>query len=152
AGARREIADYGGSTRRRGAPATARDDALLCPDKTRRERRTRHFLSPPSGIISGPAGSAWTGAKHSRLTGLPDYQRCWRGARPPTAGVSGHGAGHDLARGHGRATFGLRRAARGLERLQEGIPFRPINTRPGGGICASIAEMAAYMRFHLDPV
>jgi CubicO group peptidase (beta-lactamase class C family) len=32
------------------------------------------------------------------------------------------------------------------------VPVRPINTRPGGGICASIAEMAEYMRFQLDPV
>lgn len=39
-----------------------------------------------------------------------------------------------------------------LEGVQRRIPVRPINTRPGGGICASITEMAAYMRFHLDPV
>jgi CubicO group peptidase (beta-lactamase class C family) len=32
------------------------------------------------------------------------------------------------------------------------VAVRPINTRPGGGICASIAEMAEYMRFQLDPV
>ncbi|HEY3908469.1 MAG TPA: serine hydrolase [Stellaceae bacterium] len=32
------------------------------------------------------------------------------------------------------------------------VAVRPINTRPGGGICASIAEMARYMRFQLDPV
>jgi CubicO group peptidase (beta-lactamase class C family) len=36
-----------------------------------------------------------------------------------------------------------------LDGVQRRIPVRPINTRPGGGICASIAEMAAYMRFHL---
>jgi CubicO group peptidase (beta-lactamase class C family) len=35
---------------------------------------------------------------------------------------------------------------------QRRIPVRPINARPAGGICASIAEMAAWMRFHLDPV
>jgi CubicO group peptidase (beta-lactamase class C family) len=39
-----------------------------------------------------------------------------------------------------------------LDGEQRRIPVRPINTRPGGGICASIAEMAEYMRFHLDPV
>jgi CubicO group peptidase (beta-lactamase class C family) len=32
------------------------------------------------------------------------------------------------------------------------IPLRLIYARPAGGICASIAEMAAWMRFHLDPV
>ena len=32
------------------------------------------------------------------------------------------------------------------------IPLRPIYARPAGSICASIAEMAAWMRFHLDPV
>jgi CubicO group peptidase (beta-lactamase class C family) len=31
------------------------------------------------------------------------------------------------------------------------VPVRPINARPGGGICASIAEMAEYVRFQLDP-
>jgi CubicO group peptidase (beta-lactamase class C family) len=39
-----------------------------------------------------------------------------------------------------------------LDGVQRRIPARPINTRPGGGICASIAEMTAYMRFHLDPI
>jgi CubicO group peptidase (beta-lactamase class C family) len=39
-----------------------------------------------------------------------------------------------------------------LDGEQRRIPVRPINTRPGGGICASIDEMAHYMRFHLDPV
>jgi hypothetical protein len=39
-----------------------------------------------------------------------------------------------------------------VDGAQRRIPVRPINTRPGGGICASVAEMAAYMRFHLDPV
>jgi CubicO group peptidase (beta-lactamase class C family) len=39
-----------------------------------------------------------------------------------------------------------------LDGVKRRIPVRPINTRPGGGICASITEMAAYMRFHLDPV
>jgi CubicO group peptidase (beta-lactamase class C family) len=39
-----------------------------------------------------------------------------------------------------------------LDGVQRRIPVRPINARPGGGICASIAEMAAYMRFHLDPI
>jgi CubicO group peptidase (beta-lactamase class C family) len=32
------------------------------------------------------------------------------------------------------------------------IAVRPIYARPAGSICASIAEMAAWMRFHLDPV
>jgi CubicO group peptidase (beta-lactamase class C family) len=31
------------------------------------------------------------------------------------------------------------------------IPLRLIYARPAGGICASIAEMAAWLRFHLDP-
>jgi CubicO group peptidase (beta-lactamase class C family) len=31
------------------------------------------------------------------------------------------------------------------------IPVRPIHTRPSGSICASIADMASYLRFHLDP-
>jgi CubicO group peptidase (beta-lactamase class C family) len=31
------------------------------------------------------------------------------------------------------------------------IPVRPIHTRPSGSICASIADMASYVRFHLDP-
>ena len=39
-----------------------------------------------------------------------------------------------------------------LDGVQRRIPVRPINTRPGGGVCASIADMAAYLRFHLDPV
>jgi CubicO group peptidase (beta-lactamase class C family) len=39
-----------------------------------------------------------------------------------------------------------------LDDVQRRIPVRPINMRPGGGICAAIREMAAYMRFHLDPV
>ena len=39
-----------------------------------------------------------------------------------------------------------------LDGEQRRIPLRPINTRPGGGICASIAEMAEYMRFQLYPV
>jgi hypothetical protein len=32
------------------------------------------------------------------------------------------------------------------------IPIRLINARPAGSICASIAEMIAWMRFHLEPV
>jgi hypothetical protein len=32
------------------------------------------------------------------------------------------------------------------------IPVRPIYARPARSICASIAEMAAWMRLHLDPV
>ncbi len=39
-----------------------------------------------------------------------------------------------------------------LDGGQRRILVRPINTRPGGGICASIGEMAAYVGFHLDPV
>ncbi len=39
-----------------------------------------------------------------------------------------------------------------LDDVQRRIPVRPINTRPGGGVCASIADMAAYLRFHLDPL
>jgi Domain of unknown function (DUF3471)/Beta-lactamase len=31
------------------------------------------------------------------------------------------------------------------------IPVRPIHTRPSGSICASIADMASYVQFHLDP-
>ena len=31
------------------------------------------------------------------------------------------------------------------------IPLQPIYARPAGSICASIAEMAAWLRFHLDP-
>jgi CubicO group peptidase (beta-lactamase class C family) len=31
------------------------------------------------------------------------------------------------------------------------IPVRPIHTRPSGGICASIADVASYLQFHLDP-
>lgn len=32
------------------------------------------------------------------------------------------------------------------------IPVRPIYTRPSGAICASIADMASYLQFHLDPI
>jgi Beta-lactamase len=39
-----------------------------------------------------------------------------------------------------------------LDGEQRRIPVRPIYARPAGSICASIAEMAAWMRFHLDPV
>ena len=39
-----------------------------------------------------------------------------------------------------------------LDGAQQRIPVRPIYARPAGSICASIAEMAAWMRFHLDPV
>jgi len=39
-----------------------------------------------------------------------------------------------------------------LDGEQRRIPLRLIYARPAGGICASIAEMAAWMRFHLDPV
>jgi CubicO group peptidase (beta-lactamase class C family) len=35
---------------------------------------------------------------------------------------------------------------------QRRLPVRLIKARSAGGICASIAEMAAYMRFHLDPM
>jgi len=31
------------------------------------------------------------------------------------------------------------------------IPVRPIHTRPSGSICASVADMASYLRFQLDP-
>jgi CubicO group peptidase (beta-lactamase class C family) len=39
-----------------------------------------------------------------------------------------------------------------LDGEQQRVPVRPIYARPAGSICASIAEMAAWMRFHLDPV
>ena len=39
-----------------------------------------------------------------------------------------------------------------LDGEQRRIPLRLIYARPAGGICASIAEMAAWLRFHLDPV
>jgi CubicO group peptidase (beta-lactamase class C family) len=32
------------------------------------------------------------------------------------------------------------------------MPVRPIHTRPSGAICASIADMASYLQFHLDPI
>jgi CubicO group peptidase (beta-lactamase class C family) len=32
------------------------------------------------------------------------------------------------------------------------VPVQPISVPPAGGICASIAEMAEYMRFQLDPM
>jgi hypothetical protein len=32
------------------------------------------------------------------------------------------------------------------------MPLRLIYARPAGGICASVAEMTAWLRFHLDPV
>jgi CubicO group peptidase (beta-lactamase class C family) len=34
----------------------------------------------------------------------------------------------------------------------ERMSVRPIHTRPSGAICASIADMASYLQFHLDPV
>jgi CubicO group peptidase (beta-lactamase class C family) len=34
----------------------------------------------------------------------------------------------------------------------ERMPVRPVHTKPSGGICASIADMASYLQFHLDPV
>ena len=37
-----------------------------------------------------------------------------------------------------------------LDGEQRRIPVRPIYARPAGSICASIAEMAEWMRFHLD--
>jgi CubicO group peptidase (beta-lactamase class C family) len=39
-----------------------------------------------------------------------------------------------------------------LDGDQRRIAVRPIYARPAGNICASIAEMAAWMRFHLAPV
>jgi CubicO group peptidase (beta-lactamase class C family) len=39
-----------------------------------------------------------------------------------------------------------------LDGEQRRIPIHPIYARPAGSICASIAEMTAWMRFHLDPV
>jgi CubicO group peptidase (beta-lactamase class C family) len=39
-----------------------------------------------------------------------------------------------------------------LDGEQRRVPLRPIYARPAGSICASIAEMAAWVRFHLDPV
>jgi len=39
-----------------------------------------------------------------------------------------------------------------LDGEQRRMPVRLIYARPAGSICASIAEMAAWMRFHLDPV
>jgi CubicO group peptidase (beta-lactamase class C family) len=38
------------------------------------------------------------------------------------------------------------------EDVLERISVRPIHTKPSGGICASIADMASYLQFHLDPV
>lgn len=38
-----------------------------------------------------------------------------------------------------------------LDGEQQRVPVRTIYARPAGSICASIAEMAAWMRFHLDP-
>jgi CubicO group peptidase (beta-lactamase class C family) len=39
-----------------------------------------------------------------------------------------------------------------VEGEQRPVPVRPIKARPAGGICASIAQMAEYIRFHLDPI
>src|SRR5215469_14158399 len=39
-----------------------------------------------------------------------------------------------------------------LDDEQRRIPLRLIYARPAGSMCASIAEIAAWMRFHLDPV
>ena len=39
-----------------------------------------------------------------------------------------------------------------LDGEQRRLPVHPIYARPAGSICASIVEMAAWMRFHLDPV
>jgi CubicO group peptidase (beta-lactamase class C family) len=38
------------------------------------------------------------------------------------------------------------------EDVFERMSVRPIHTKPSGGICASIADMASYLQFHLDPV
>jgi CubicO group peptidase (beta-lactamase class C family) len=38
------------------------------------------------------------------------------------------------------------------EDMLERMSVRPIHTRPSGGICASIADMASYLQFHLDPI
>jgi CubicO group peptidase (beta-lactamase class C family) len=37
------------------------------------------------------------------------------------------------------------------ENMLSRMPVRPIHTRPSGSICASIADMASYLQFHLDP-
>jgi hypothetical protein len=34
----------------------------------------------------------------------------------------------------------------------ERMAVRPVHTKPSGGMCASIADMASYLQFHLDPV
>ena len=39
-----------------------------------------------------------------------------------------------------------------LDGEQRRVPLRPIYARPAGSICASIAEMAEWMRFHLHPL
>jgi CubicO group peptidase (beta-lactamase class C family) len=38
------------------------------------------------------------------------------------------------------------------EDVLDRMSVRPVYTRPSGGICASIADMASYLQFHLDPV
>jgi hypothetical protein len=38
------------------------------------------------------------------------------------------------------------------EDMLQRMSVRPIHTRPSGGICASIADMASYLQFHLDPI
>ena len=38
-----------------------------------------------------------------------------------------------------------------LDGKQRRVPVLPIKARPAGAICASITEMASWMRFHLDP-
>jgi CubicO group peptidase (beta-lactamase class C family) len=38
------------------------------------------------------------------------------------------------------------------EDVLERVSVRPIHTKPSGGICASIDDMASYLQFHLDPV
>src|SRR5262249_54015668 len=38
------------------------------------------------------------------------------------------------------------------EGVLERMSVRPIHTKPSGGICSSIADMASYLQLHLNPV
>jgi hypothetical protein len=70
--------------------------------------------------------------------------------RNPAA--AGDEMGRDLAGGDDRTLSGLGDRARVHQREQRRLPVRLIKARSAGGICGSIADMAAYLRFHLDPI
>jgi hypothetical protein len=89
------------------------------------------------------------------------WQAWWRSASPGNAGRTSLGP-TSSTRSASRTTTSLEEMVSGhtnhaaphmfQENVLSRMPVRPIHTRPSGSICASIANMASYLQFHLDPI